>query len=140
MYDIMLDQNIVGRAEVQKDGLFLVFKCECSLTNRGIYRISVSDGNVNINLGVCVPQGDRFVALKRIAAKRIKGAQLSFSLISNKEACAENLIPIANDTQFAYIEKLEAARLQIANGQPTILIDSAPNQQDNDPNRTHSHI
>ena len=123
MYDILLDAVPVGKAEVQTEGLYYKFFCNCTLPDSGIYRVAVSDGNATKDLGICVPTGSRFALTARIPAKYLKGERLTFTLIPNNTAKRRTEIPVATGRPFEQLEKLETARLSFANGQPVIVID-----------------
>ena len=136
MYDIFWDNMCVGKASVRKEGSFYRFYCFCDLPGTGIYRIYVTDGDVVFDLGICVPDGDRYICIARVACKRFSCAALEFSLVDCDE---RKRIRITTGMEFAYLEKLNTAHLYIADGQPEIIIDPNPDPQDNDQSLTHLH-
>lgn len=136
MFEILYDQSVVGEAEMVKEGLYYKIKCTCMLPESGIHRIVVNDGETLRDLGVCVPVGDKFVVNVRIPTKYIKGKNLKFYLVSDKNKG----IVVATGMPFSQLDNLESARLQIANGQTEIIIDSVPDPQDSDPNPEHPQI
>lgn len=125
MYAIFRNDVPVGKAEVKKEGLYYRFTCSCTPPEAGIYRISVSDGNTVRDLGICVPTGAKFTLNARLPAKYLREDKLTFFLISNEERGTESGFPIATGKPFEHLDKLNAARLQMRNGQPVIVIDSA---------------
>ncbi len=135
MYDIFLNDVPVGRAEVKKEGLYYRFICNCTPPDAGIHRISVSDGNTVRDLGICVPMGSKFTLTARLPVKYLREDKLAFSLISNEERGTESGFPIATGKPFQHLDKLKAARLQMRNGQPVIVIDSAQVPRGNDRNQ-----
>lgn len=126
LFDILWNGASVGEAHVEKIGLYYEFRCYCNFSKRDIYRIRVSDGKSNVLLGVCVPDGNQFHLKTRIPVKKMHGETFRFTA----EAQNNRGILIESGKAFAYIDKLETARLQNTNGQFNIIIDSFPNPQD----------
>ena len=126
MYEIMCNRESVGSAQVEKEGLYYKFLCTCLPPNEGVHRITVSDGETVRDLGICVPKGGKFTLTARVPIKYLKGNKLTFTLTSPNGA--DNSIDTGE--AFAQLEKLEAARLQITNGQPEIVIDAAQAPQE----------
>ena len=128
MYKIIYNDTVVGTAEVKKEGLYLHFVCKCAPPDKELYRIQVSDGVDNRNLGICVPEGNSFYLNTRVPSKHFANEQLSFRMIPARSD--NKVIPVATDVPFEDLEQLKTARFQIENGQPGILIDPVPDQPD----------
>lgn len=118
MYEITLNNNLVGWAQVERIGLYYKFCCICNSSKNKMFRIVVSDGNNTVNLGICVPEGDKFVLTKRIPVKYLSGKRLHFSI----ENDFKDRISLVNCECFNYLDKLDTAHLRIADGQPYIVI------------------
>ena len=136
MYDILMDTQVVGQAEVTKEGLYYRFSCKCTPPDDGIHRILVSDGNSTKDLGICVPTGEWFCLVCRVPVKYLSDENLQFALVPKEQRG----IPVETDSAFAHLDKLDSARLQEVNGKTEILIDPIQDQQDNDPNQEFPHI
>ena len=119
MYKITLNGEQVGQAQVEREGLYYKITCICSFPDNEIHKIFVGDGESVVKLGVCVPNGNQFTLSTRVPIKYLPGDDLYFTIASN---CPSD-IPISSGKPFAYLDKLETARLQITNGQPSIIID-----------------
>ena len=133
LYDIMMDTQVVGQAEVIKEGLYYRFSCKCTPPNDEVHKIVVSDGSNTKDLGICVPEGEWFCLVSRTPVKHLPGETLRFTLIpQNKQ---QTTIPVAIDQPFSGLDKLESAYLQETEGSMQIVIDPIPNQQDSDPNQ-----
>ena len=126
MYEIICNKEFVGSAQVEKEGLYYKFLCTCLPPNEEIHRITVSDGETVRDLGICVPGDGKFILTARVPIKYLKGDKLTFTLTSQKGM--DNSIDIGE--AFTQLEELEAARLQITNGQPEIVIDAAQAPQE----------
>ena len=81
-----------------------------------------------MDLGICVPCGDRFVLTKRVSAKSIVKEKLQFSVKSNNTLA----IPVENSKEFLRLDKLAFAKFQMQNNKAQILIDLNTDQQGND--------
>ncbi len=136
MYEIKWKGRTVGSASLKKEGLFYRIYCNCELPKPGIYRVTVTDGNGTYSLGVCVPNGGAYSCVARIPCKRLMGSDPSFLLTEGDERLS---VPVEAAKPFAHLDKLSAARLRIANGQPEIIIDPVQCPQDNDQNPKHLH-
>lgn len=128
MYDICAGTQVVGQAEVIKEGLYYRFSCKCTPPDDGIYRIMVSDGNNTKDLGICVPAGEWFCLVTRVPIKYLSGEKLEFTLVSKDRQ--ELAVPVAMDEPFADLDKLESAYFQEKDGKAKIIIDPIPNPQD----------
>ena len=129
MFDVFFNESVVGSAQVEKDGLYYCIHCACEIPGDGLYRIILNDGENSHNLGICVPNKDKFVVNKRIPAKYIIGENLTFQLVLD----ANNGIAVATGKPFAHLDKLETAHLLETNGQSKIIIAPVQDQQDSDP-------
>ncbi len=128
MYEIFLKDRAVGHAEVKKEGLYYIFTCTCTPPEGDIYRVSVTDGRNRQDLGILVPEGEKFTLKKRIACKCLNADTLSFTLLSKERTLVS--VPVVAGEMFEYLDKLETAHLQATDGQPEIVIDPAQDPQD----------
>ena len=135
MYSIFDNGTQVGTAEVTREGLYYLFRCSCAPRGEGIHRIVVNDGENQVDLGICVPDSGKFVLRTRIPVKRLTGDIFSFSVAPEKKVSIN--IPVQSEMVFDQLDKLNAARLEVANGQPMVVIDESPDQQDSDQNRIY---
>ena len=133
MYDILMGTQVVGQAEVMKEGLYYRFSCKCTPPDDTVHRIIVSDGNNTKDLGICVPTGEWFCLVSRIPVKYLPGETLQFALVSKNKQ--ETIIPVATNEPFSGLDKLESAYLQESEEATEIVIDPIPNLQDSDPSQ-----
>lgn len=118
VYEMFWDNRQVGTASVVKEGLYYLFHCECSLPKNDIYKISVSDGTSVINLGICIPEKEKFILKTKIPVKYLSIDKITFTVMSKNT----DKILIRNYMQFDSLDKLETARLENINGQLFIVI------------------
>lgn len=133
MYDIYMDTQIVGQAEVIKEGLYYRFSCKCTPPDEGVYRITVSDGYNTKDLGICVPVGEWFCLVTRVPIKYLPGDKLEFSLVPRDRQIYT--VPVASNEPFGELDKLESAHLQEADGKMEIVIDPVQDQLGSDPSQ-----
>ena len=132
MWDIYYNEQIMGVANIKKEGLYYIIFCECTLPDDGVYRIVASDQKAEWNLGICVPTGNRFTLCARVPIKRLPGDVLSFRLV--KKDLYENVYTVMTNQPFVGLEQLESARFQQDGEAGRIIIDPVPDQQGNDLN------
>lgn len=119
MFDIRFNGTIMGNANVKQKGLYYYINCTCKLPNRELYRVVMYDKSFRKDLGICVPHGDEFTISTRVPAKCFQGDVFTFELV--REAKGEYVI--SDNMHFTHLDKLETARLYVANGQPRLIID-----------------
>lgn len=130
MYDILMNTQVVGQAEVMKEGLYYRFSCKCTPPDDTAHKIIVSDGNNTKDLGICVPTGEWFCLVSRVPIKYLPGENLQFTLVpKNKQ---ETIIPVATNEPFFGLDKLDSAHLQESEGNTEIVINPTPNPQGSD--------
>ena len=136
LYSIIWNGHSVGTVEMQKEGMFYRFICYCKLPDEGIYRITVRDDENVYDLGVCVPNGNTYICITRVPCNKLNGNKLSFALSNDNDRKG---IPIATGKTFAHLEKLNTARMHIANGQAEIIIDPFQDQQGSGQNQIYQN-
>lgn len=122
IYSVTLCGKPAGKVLVQRKGLFYQFHCRCCLTDDSMYRLMVTCGTLQENLGILVPQDGSYVVNTKLPVKRIGEGELSFSLAPRHEIPTTAFIPISPEEPFAYIARLKKSFLTFQNGQPGILI------------------
>ena len=137
LYDIYMGTQVVGQAEVIKEGLYYRFSCKCTPPDEGIYRITVSDGNNTKDLGICVPTGEWFGLVTRVPVKYLSGDKLEFALVPKDSQVTA--IPVVTNEPFADLDKLESAYLQEKDGKAEIIIDPTLSPQGSDPSQEFPH-
>ena len=138
MVDILWQGRPVGTAEYKKEGLYYRFFCACTPPDKAVYRVVLTDGQICRDLGICVPQGDKFVLTARVPCKQVNAEALSFELTDKRQESL--VVPVNTGEPFEHLEKIETARLQVTNGQTELLIAEVQDPQDNDPSQEFQHI
>ena len=128
MYDIFVGTQIVGQAEVIKEGLYYRFSCKCTPPDEGVHKIIVSDGDNTKDLGICVPKGERFCLVSRVPIKYLPGKKLQFTLEQKDKK--EIAVPVSADEPFPNLDRLESAYLQESDEKAEIIINPVQDQLD----------
>lgn len=121
-YDICLGTSAVGRASVEKQGLYYRFSCRCNLTGATMQRVMVACGENKVDLGICVPMGDCFGLDKRVPCKQLGEGKPEFFLTPRPGHRNGKFVPVYPEEPFAYMSRLKGAFLEIRNGQMGIVL------------------
>ena len=121
-YPVKFGQVLVGKVQVQRQGLYLRFICRCKITGDVVCRLTVSCGGSRESLGVVVPVEDGFGLDTKIPAKRLSAGEMEFVLVPKHESAAGTFVPISPEEPFAYIRRLQNAYFERRYGQAGIVI------------------
>lgn len=111
-FDVYLGNQVTGKAEVEKQGLYYRISSRCQLTGAVIYRLVVSCGDKETKLGIFVPDDEAFSMVTTIPVKHIGTGEMHFKIVPKHQPVKEHFIPLTADQPFAYISQLENAHLQ----------------------------
>ncbi len=121
-YDILLGNEPIGTAKVERQGLYYSFTCRCRLSGTGIFRLSVSCNGHYENLGIPVPCGDVFELCTRLPVKKLGKGQPRFIALPKHQKHDGEFVPIYPDEPFAYLHRLQEAFLQVRQGQAGVIL------------------
>ena len=110
-YEIFQGDKIIGRAAVEKQGLYYRFSCRCDPEGEGMRRLEVRCGGKGEDLGICVPMDGRFGVEKKLPCKRFPEGTPEFRIRSGEEKPKGTFVPIYPEEPFAYMAKLKDAFL-----------------------------
>ena len=122
MYDILLGGQPVGKAAVQRKGLYYEFDCRCDFTGEVMYRLWVRCGEHSENLGIPVPEDGKFRLTARIPVKRLGDGRLEFSAVPKHADLTGKFIPLSPEEPFRYLCRLQEAVLQVRDGKVGVVI------------------
>lgn len=130
-YEILLNEDKVGRVVVQRQGLYYRFDCRCAKNTGEIYRIMLDmDGKI-FNLGVPIPSSDGLWLVTKRPIKDFGNAEPKFYLMLRLPEGP--FVPVFPDEPFAYLDRLKNAYMQVRDGMVGVVI-SAQGQPGNGPN------
>ena len=121
-YAVTFRGKETGKVIVNRQGLYYHFHCRCMLIDDMIYRLTVTCGKIQENLGILIPKNGSFVLDTKLPAKKIGEGEMLFALKTKQENHTERFIPIYPEEPFAYISRLKESFLMVQNGQLGICI------------------
>lgn len=121
-YEIRQGRDVVGKANVTRQGLYYHFSCRCRLSGDVMYRVAVSCGGHHENLGVLVPMGSEFGLDTKLAVKRLGEGVFRFQALPKHQQATGQFIPIRPEEPFTYITRLQEAFLEIRDGQVGLVL------------------
>ena len=119
MYSVYLGDRIVGSVELVRRGLYYNFSGNFRLPKNSIYRITVSDGEHNVDLGICVPCAGGFELKKTVPVKHFAGKSFSFRAELNSRT--QEFIPVSEDKQIECLTNLRNAKFALCDGTAGIV-------------------
>ena len=122
MYDVILGSESIGKAQVEREGLYYRISCRCRLSGEVPYKVNAACGDKCEDLGLLVPQSGAFVLTARLPAKRLGEGKLEFRAVPRTPKSEGKFVPISADEPFSYLSRLENAYLQFREGQPGVVI------------------
>lgn len=121
-YPIYHGTQQVGQANITRRGLYYQFDCRLRLSGAVIFRLEIRCGDITENLGVPVPEGSIFVLRKTLPANRFPQEKPEFQILPKHEPMNEFFVPLHPDEPFAYLARLQDARLQRRGDQLGIVL------------------
>lgn len=121
-YEMHFGGRAVGKAQVDRLGLYYRFTCRCRMPGEVISRVVVRCGDVKTDLGILVPTGDGFGLDTKVAVKKLGQGSPEFLVVPNHPEVKDKFIPIKPEEPFSYIERLKDAYLARQNGQLGMVI------------------
>ena len=122
IYDIFLGKEIIGQANVTRQGLYYHFACKCDLSGDVLYRVSVSCHGHHENLGILIPAGSGFGLSTKVSVRRLGEGRLQFRALPKHQKCERVFVPVYPDEPFSYITRLQNAFLEVRDGQAGVLL------------------
>lgn len=121
-HELSLNGQTVGTVYIKRRGLYYHITCRCKLPSVGMYRIKAFSETAETDLGICIPMGTHFGIETNLPVSRLGEGELTFQIVAKNQEAASRFVPIDPETPFAYISKLEKARLSYRDGIPGVMI------------------
>ena len=123
-YPIIHGQDIVGKARVSEEGLYLRIRAEILCGLKQIVRLQLLGGEEPVNLGIPVPEGEGMVLNTRISRKRVTTENPQFC-IQGKQERKEVFYPIRPGEPFSALSKLTEGHLSVRNDEYGLAVDQS---------------
>ena len=79
-------------------------------------------GDHTVDLGICVPHGDRFGIDTKVPIKRFGEGTMTFRLVPKHNKIEGTFLPVSPDEPFSYIQKLQQAHLATQGGLVGVVV------------------
>lgn len=106
-YGVYFGNQLAGKVQVLRQGLYYGFHCRCQLTGEVVCRLYVTCGKNRESLGVVVPMDDGFGLDTRLPKKRLGEGKMEFLLIPKHDIPQGRFVPIYPEEPFAYLARLK---------------------------------
>lgn len=133
-YDIYFGSQVVGHAQLEKEGLYYRVLGNCEMQESGMYKLQIQNGNTVVKTVTCIPHNGAYAAETRVPVKQLEKGDIHF-LLTEKNQSHFRQAEVHPDQEFPYMALLEQAILAAGEEHPTIVIKEAPTEgpQDSDP-------
>ena len=132
MIDIMLDNDVVGKAATEKQGLYYRFICRCRFDGEQMYRLIASCDNKEVDLGLCIPCQGGFGLEKKVPIKKLGNGNIRIRAVPRYKKEDKTFIPLDRETPFSHLDRLDTAFLETRDGVIGIVIPQGSDKQGND--------
>ena len=122
MYTIILDEGIVGRMQVVKQGLYLHFRGMCMLEKPEVLKLWCQNNNNWKMLGTPVPENGCFCIRCTAPAKLFSGKDFRFVLRKQGAGDCETFFPLALGEPITWIKDLVHARFCLRDEKPGVIV------------------
>ena len=132
-YPITFQNQTVGRAILSQYGLYYKIYCVCRFEQKQKYHIYVDSCDRSLDLGICVPEGDRFVLNRLIPMKKLGQGSFCF----RATLAMDHFYPVSEALP---IEQLANSKLTFRDGvMGLVFTDQSPVLQGSDPTPEYRH-
>ena len=121
-YEVLFGADVVGTVCVHQIGLYTQFECQCTFSKDDLYRIVAKHKAGQINLGICIQEGDFYVINTKIPTKYIGYNDLKFCALVESEVDDATFVPVTTDARFGYIADIMHAKFCVREGRKGLLL------------------
>lgn len=122
-YQILMGNDVVGTACIETLGLYTHIICRCHFPRNNIYRIRAKYGSNEIDLGVCIPNGDSYVVKGKVATKRLNSSIPSFFAYTQVKHNSL-FVSLNPEIKFEYFANLTEATFHVQEGKRGIILNN----------------
>lgn len=123
--NVYLDERIIGTAQLVSCGLYRRFICRCELPPGRMYRLWVMGIGDPVNVGILIPEGERYMLDKKIPEKRIATGAIRLTVLPADQQASNDFVTLNPDQPFEPLDQLETAVLGWKNGEIGIFINKS---------------
>jgi len=108
-YPIFLGSQIIGLAEMKRQGLYYSVDCRCEITGEILCRVVACSGEEKENLGILAPCGKAFGLQTRIAVKRLR-EKFVLRVVPRCPREKPQALPFAPEDPHVYLRRMKNAK------------------------------
>lgn len=117
-YPVFWNGKEAGEVAVVKQGLYYQFSCRVDLPPGSHCRLFAHTAAGSRDLGLCIPDGNRFILQTRIPVKHFSEGEYRFCL---NQPVAGEFVAVSSQQPFSAMDRLEAGRFAMWGNEPGIL-------------------
>lgn len=121
-YDIYMGKMAVGKASVERLGLYYRLDCRCRLTGEILCRLMAECDGRSVDLGILVPRGGNFGLITKVPVKHFGKGEPRFRVYPKHSSGKGIFVEVYPDEPFAYLSRLKNAFLAVQNGQLGVVL------------------
>ena len=96
------------------------------MPQNGFYRAWATDGETNLDLGICVPEDGMYFTNKMIPTKRLQGRVLTFYVSNEHDLYSGNdFVAVQPNECFMYLRRLPEAKFCTKEGNKGLLFSNS---------------
>ena len=126
MYDVYLGSEVIGTAELLREGMTVCIRCKCRISGEVPYRVMMTLIGQTIDLGLLTAKDGCFSLSYRLPARILEGASPEFRAVPRSVQLNGNFVPISADEPFSYLSRMGNAYLQRRNGVLGVVLSDQP--------------
>ena len=121
-YPIMYDQKKVGKAELERLGMYYRIFCHVSTQVPQPVYVKLSVGEQIMDLGLCFLDGNDFVLAARIPVGTMEKETITFLAYSKQKDADSHFIPVCSNKPFSDLTLLKKARFAVVDSKTGICV------------------
>ena len=136
VYSIYFGREAIGRATVERQGLYYQIECACERLRKEPYRIFISCEDRTTDLGICIPCGSGFALRTKKSVRQIGEGELCFHCDADRRLADTEFYPLDSQKPFTQLSKLPFACLEYRDGTAGLrFTNRSQDLQDSDPSQ-----
>lgn len=122
IWNIYLDEKVVGTCRIWREGLYSHISCRCAKAAEGICRLVMECGDVAMDLGILVPVEGGFGLERKFPAKKLPEGQPRFFVTGPGRQKDEAFLPVREGEVFLQLSRLRDARFARRGGEVGVIL------------------
>ena len=121
MFPIYYGNRELGKATLDKQGLYYRILCKCNIPTDALCTIHLQTNEKDINLGTCIRVGNQYIIDTKIPIKHVQNNDLKFCILPKNAESSSEFIPIEENSPFPNLQRLDKGRMRRQDGRAGIV-------------------